>query len=105
MTELSILVNTFKARGGKIIFIRHKAEDGWNKHATRMMPRNKVWDKFIQTVNCPGYHFEDYEFMSKYYLPDWSHLNAEDAKTYTKDIVNKLIEDGHLTNYTNESYN
>ncbi|RED44958.1 hypothetical protein [Seonamhaeicola aphaedonensis] len=99
ITELSLLINTFKAKGGKIIFIRHKAEEGWLKHAKRMMPRKKVWDKFIQTVNCPAYHFEDYEFMSKYYLPDWSHLNAEDAKTYTKDMVNQLIKDGHLTKH------
>jgi hypothetical protein len=90
------LVKTFKSRGGKIIFIRHKAEEGWYKHATRMMPRGKVWDKFIETVNCPGYHFEDYEFMSKHTLPDWSHMHAEDAKTYTRDMVNQLINDGHL---------
>ncbi|GAA4955169.1 hypothetical protein GCM10023314_31110 [Algibacter agarivorans] len=50
-------------------------------------------------MNCPGYHFEDYEFMSKYTLPEWSHMNAEDAKTYTKDMVNKLISDGHLIKY------
>lgn len=99
INELSTLINKFKAKGGVIIFIRHKAEEGWNKHAIRMMPRDKVWDKFIQTVNCPAYHFEDYEFMSKYYLPDWSHLNAEDAKSYTKDIVNQLIKDDHLTKH------
>ena len=99
ITELSKLINTFKARGGKIIFIRHKAEEGWLKHEKRMMPRDKVWDKFIKTVDCPGYHFEEYEFMSKYYLPDWSHMNAEDAKTYTKDMVNELIKDSHLIKY------
>ncbi|WP_345193696.1 hypothetical protein [Algibacter agarivorans] len=37
--------------------------------------------------------------MSKYTLPEWSHMNAEDAKTYTKDMVNKLISDGHLIKY------
>jgi hypothetical protein len=93
------LVKTFKNRGGKILFIRHKAEEPWYKHATRMMPRDKVWDKFIETVNCPGYHFEDYEFMSQHTLPDWSHMNAEDAKTYTRDMVNQLINDGHLKKY------
>ncbi|WP_248723670.1 hypothetical protein [Seonamhaeicola sp. ML3] len=94
--NLSHLIKIFKNRGGKIIFVRHKAEAGWNKYSKRMMPRDKVWDRFIETVNCPSYHFEDYEFMSKHYLPDWSHMNAEDAKTYTRDMVNQLIKDGHL---------
>ncbi|WP_242203645.1 hypothetical protein [Aestuariivivens insulae] len=97
--NLSVLIKNFKARGGKIIFIRHKAEEGWNKYTKRMLPRDKVWDKFIKTVNCPSYHFEDYEFMSKHTLPEWSHMNAEDAKTYTKDLVIKLIADGHLNKH------
>lgn len=92
-----VVINKFKARGGKIIFIEHKAEKGWNKHSNRMLPRKKVWDKFVEAANCPAYHFEDYEFMSKYTLPDWSHMNAVDAKSYTKDVVNQLIKDGHLT--------
>ena len=95
-----IVINDFKARGGKIIFIRHKAEDNWNIPSQRLLPKDKVWDKFIETVNCPSYHFEDYEFMSKYTLPDWSHMYIDDAKTYTKDIVNKLIEDNHIKRKT-----
>ncbi|WP_053971578.1 hypothetical protein [Mangrovimonas sp. ST2L15] len=94
--EYKILIDKFKKRGGKIIFIRHKAEEGWNKYSKRMLPRDLVWDKFIEMSGCPGYHFEDYPFMSKYYLPDWSHLNMEDAKVYTRDMVNQLIKDGHL---------
>jgi len=53
---------------------------------------------FIGMVDCPSYHFEDYEFMSKYTLPDWSHMNSEDAISYTKDMVNKMIDDGYLIN-------
>ncbi|WP_136479838.1 hypothetical protein [Cognatitamlana onchidii] len=99
INNLENLVQTFKNRGGKIIFIRHKAEEDWNKHTKRSMPRDKVWDRFIETVDCPSYHFEDYDFMSKHHLPDWSHMNAEDAKTYTRDMVNQLIKDGHLTKH------
>jgi len=90
------VIDKFKSRGGKIIFIRHKAEDNWNIHSQRLLPRDKVWDKFVEKVNCPAYHFKDYEFMSKYTLPDWSHMYVTDAKKYTKDMVNQLITDGHL---------
>ena len=40
--------------------------------------------------------------MSKYTLPDWSHMYVDDAKTYTKDMVNKMIEDGYLTRYSKD---
>jgi len=93
------LINTFKARGGKIIFVRHKAEEPWNKATKKLLPRDKVWDVFIKKVDCPSYHFEDYEFMSKYTLPDWSHMYVDDAKIYTKDLVNKMIDDGYLIAY------
>ncbi len=87
------MVDDFKARGGQIIFIRHKAEPEWYDHAQRMMPRDSVYDEFIKTIDCPSYHFEDYEFMSKHSLPDWSHMYKEDAKVYTRDLVNQLIND------------
>lgn len=98
---LNNLIKKFKARGGTLIVIHHKEEKEWNVHSERMLPRHKVWDKFVDIVDCPSYHFKDYEFMSKYTLPEWSHMNAKDAKTYTADLVNKLIEDNHLTKKTN----
>jgi hypothetical protein len=93
------VINRFKARGGKIIFVRHKAEEPWNKVTKQFLPREHVWDVFVKQVDCPAYHFEDYSFMSKHTLPDWSHMYVDDAKIYTKDFVNKLIEDGHLKSY------
>lgn len=96
LKKYEVAAKKFKARGGKIILVRHKAENNWNKHTKRILPKTMVWDKFVKQMDCPAYHFEDYEFMSKYTLPDWSHMNAEDAKTYSKDLVNKLIEDNHL---------
>ncbi|MFH4967590.1 hypothetical protein V8G61_05220 [Gaetbulibacter sp. M240] len=93
------IINDFKARGGKVIFIRHKSEEPWNKAAMRLLPKEKVWDKFAAVIDCPTYHFKDYEFMSKYTLPDWSHMYGDDAKLYTKDMVEKLIADGHLKDF------
>ena len=95
------LTDKFKARGGKIIFIRHKSEPDWNKYQEKVFPKDKVWDIFVKTIDCPTYHYEDYDFMSKYILPDWSHMSAEDAKSYTRDMVNKLIQDKHIKLKTN----
>ncbi|OZV68068.1 hypothetical protein [Winogradskyella aurantia] len=99
--HLHQLIKKFKARGGRLVLVRHKVEAEWYVHSSRAMPREKVWDKFVDIVDCPNYHFEDYEFMSKHTLPEWSHMNAQDAKTYTQDFVNKLIQDKHLTKKIN----
>ena len=90
------LIQKFKNRGGRIIFVRHKAEKQWFEPLNDFMPREKVYDRFIRTVDCPSYHFQDHAFMQKYTLPDWSHMASNDAVSYTRDLVNKMIEDGHL---------
>jgi len=90
------IIEEFKNRGGRIVFVRHKSEKEWNDPFQDLLPRELVYDKFIQTVDCPSYHFEDYAFMNKYTLPDWSHMASNDAASYTRDLVNKMIEDGHL---------
>jgi hypothetical protein len=96
ITYYKDLVDKFKARGGKLIFVRHKAEEPWNKVSERYLPRKYTWDVFVKTVDCPAYHFEDYNFMSKHTLPDWSHMYTNDAKIFTKDFVEQLIKDGQL---------
>ncbi len=92
-------VKKFKARGGKIIFIRHKSERIWDEVESMTLPRALVWDKFVEQVGSPAYHFLDHPFMNQYTLPEWSHLSDVDAHTYTYDMVNRLIKDGHLTRH------
>lgn len=95
------LIEKFKNRGGQIIFVLHKAEKQWSDPFNDLLPREQVYDKFIQTVDCPSYHYEDHPFMNKYTLPDWSHMASDDAVNYTRDLVNKLIEDGYIKKASN----
>ncbi len=94
-----VLIERFQERGGKIIVIRHKAEPEWNGPSQRMLPREKVWDRLVAAIDAPTYHFEDYPFMQKHQLPDWSHMAADDAIVYTRDMVQQLIADGHLRQF------
>ncbi len=95
----SELIERFQERGGRIIIIRHKAEPEWNEPSQRLLPREKVWDLFVAAFDAPTYHFEDYPFMQRHQLPDWSHMAADDAIEYTTDMVNQLIDDGHLSSF------
>ncbi len=90
----------FKARGGKIILVRTESEGIWLDLSKELFPREIAWDKLLERVNVAGYHFEDHPFMSRYDLPEWSHMSDKDAHTYTRDLVNKMIEDGHLKRFT-----
>lgn len=101
MNFFTDLITTFKERGGKIVFIRHKSEPEWKKHVDGFMPRDKVWDVFLEQAESPGYHFLDYPFMQIHTLPDWSHMAPESAKQYTRDMVEQLLKDGHLKSYKN----
>ncbi|PCK07727.1 MAG: hypothetical protein COA42_12760 [Alteromonadaceae bacterium] len=96
------LIDIFKARGGKVIFVRHKTEQQWTDTISRLFPRDKVWDEFVRLVDCPAYHYEDHSFMSQHVLPEWSHMSAESALVYTRDMVERMIADGHLKSYDSQ---
>jgi hypothetical protein len=50
----------------------------------------------LENTGAKGYHFQDYDFMSKYELPEWSHLATPDAKVFTRDLVRQMLSDGVL---------
>lgn len=90
------LVKKFEARGGKIIFIRNPSQGPFRQAENGGFPREAYWDHLIEITGCTGYHFEDYPFMDKYTLPEWSHLASDDARQFTRDLVNQMKKDGAL---------
>ena len=90
------LVEKFEARGGKVIFIRCPSQNQFRMAENGGFPREVYWDKLVKATNCASYHFEDYAFMSKYTLPEWSHLATPDARQFTKDLVQQMQKDGVL---------
>ncbi len=90
------LVKKFEARGGKVIYIRNPSQGPFRQAENGGFPREAYWDKLISITGCKGYHFEDHPFMSIYTLPEWSHLATEDARQFTRDLVNRMQEDGVL---------
>ena len=90
------LVEKFKARGGKVIFVRCPSQNHFRMAENGGFPRAEYWDKLIEATGSPAYQFEDHEFMNKYTLPEWSHLAAPDAKLFTTDVVRQMQKDGVL---------
>ncbi len=90
------LVKQFEARGGQVIFVRCPSQGPFYEGETMLTPRAEFWDTLLEATGAPGYHFEDYPFMNQYILPEWSHLSAADARTFTRDLVRQMKADGHI---------
>ncbi len=83
----------FTARGGKIILVRAPSDGMFRDLENKGMSRNEFWDELVEKAGVPAYHFEDYEGLNQFILPEWSHLSAEDADLFTKRLVKILLED------------
>ncbi len=90
------LVEKFKTRGGKVIFIRCPSQNHFRMAENGGFPRAENWNKLIKVAGSASYHFEDHDFMSKYTLPEWSHLATPDARVFTTDLVRQMKKDGVL---------
>lgn len=91
------LIPEFKARGGKVIFVRFPSGGEFRQAENRVLPRDQFWEVLLEQTNTPGYHFEDYEVLNKYDLPEWSHLATPDAKIFTRDLVAILLKDNIIS--------
>lgn len=89
------LVKTFKAKGGRVAFIRPPVTGYYLEIEPRLFPREKYWDRLLLESNTPGYHFQDYDETKSMIPPEWSHLNRKDSDTYTKFII-QLLKADHL---------
>ena len=79
-----------------MIFIRCPSQNHFRMAENGGFPRAENWNKLIKAAGSASYHFEDYDFMSKYTLPEWSHLATPDARIFTTDLVLQMKKDGVL---------
>ncbi|MFL2870842.1 MAG: hypothetical protein ACJZ8O_08830 [Pirellulaceae bacterium] len=80
-------VKKIESRGGRVIFIRHPSASFYYDMTVRHFPRKDFYDQVIKATGCFGIHFEDYPELMVYELPDGSHLKPDDAKEYTRKIL------------------
>jgi hypothetical protein len=86
-------VEKFKARGGKIILVRCPSGGMIKEMESKGLPREEYWEELVAKTKVPAYHYEDYEGLTGFNLPEWSHLSSADADLFTERLVNILLED------------
>jgi len=77
-------VEKIRSRGGKVVFLRFPSTGGLRALENQVTPREKYWDRLIETTGSIGVHFEDYPGLRKFQCPEWSHLTKEDGTLFTQ---------------------
>jgi hypothetical protein len=83
-------VETIRARGGKIVFVRFPHTGGLKELEDRDTPRAKNWDPLLKATKAPGIYYSDFPELSGFNCPEWSHLSAGDSVEFTKRLVPHL---------------
>lgn len=98
--QLMTLLDTVKVatdrivkRGGKVIFIRMPSSGGYLVREAVKFPREQYWDKLLAYTGQKGYYFADYPLLSGFDCPEESHLTPQDARTFTRNLLEILGTD------------
>lgn len=92
----------FIARGGNLILVRCPSTGFFDEIETQGLPRTKFWDVLVDTTGARSYHFQDYEPLTGFDCPEWSHLSAPDADKFTSRLLDIMIEDEVISTLKND---
>ena len=90
LNAVKIAVNKIKERGGQVLFVRTPSSGPFLMGENMGFPREKYWERILTTTGCAGIHFADYPAIAHFICPEFSHLNQNDAVTFTKEFIRIL---------------
>jgi len=88
--RLENIVDRIQSRGGKVIFLRLPTDGKLWEVDQAKYPKKQYWDRFASYTKARTIHFKDYPELSRFALPDSSHLDYRDAIPFT-DALAKIL--------------
>jgi hypothetical protein len=85
--EAVAAVDSIRARGGDVVFIRTPSSGQMFAIESHAFPREKLWDPLLAATHCNGVYFQDFPEIAHFVCPEWSHLTPSDAIAYTKALI------------------
>ena len=86
-----IAVETIRARGGEVVFVRPPSAPQLRVNEEAQVPRAKGWDRLLANTQSAGVHMDDLPAsVQNLTLPEWSHLNRKCATVFTDAYVRRL---------------
>lgn len=83
-------VQQIENRGGRVIFVRLPTDKLIWETDRKKYPREYFWNELAKRHD-KTIHFMDYQSLQKYNLPDGSHLDYRDKKSFTRELM-KIID-------------
>lgn len=84
-------------RGGKVVLVRFPTDDEHWELDELKYPRANYWDRMAAVTSAETIHFADFPELSRFDLPDTSHLDYRDAPAFTSALLEILEDRGILT--------
>jgi len=94
LTAVKADIDKIKSRGGDVLFIRTPSSGPFLAGEMQNYPRQKYWDQILAKTGCAGIHFQDYDPLSHFNCPEFSHLSPADAKKFTKELSQLIQQKG-----------
>ena len=85
-------VDAIRSRGGRVVFLRLPSSGVVRDLERRTWPRERYWDRLTAAVSARTLHWEDDPRLAGFECPDGSHLGAEDARRFSRLLVEVLRE-------------
>lgn len=82
-------VRKFRARGGKVVFVRFPHAGPLKEVEDKVTPRAGPWERILKESGAPGIYYSDYPELI-FDCPEWSHLSGPDSVEFTKRLAPHL---------------
>ncbi|MCG8405832.1 MAG: hypothetical protein MI923_11605 [Phycisphaerales bacterium] len=90
VAKIEELVQRIHRRGGQVVFVRFPTADEHWIVDEATYPKADYWDRMAAYTSARTIHFADIPALSRFELPDTSHLDQKDAPEFTLALLNQL---------------
>jgi len=91
LSDINEVTKKLSDRGCEIFFVRFPTDKLIWLINNAGRPKPIYWDVFAQTTPHKTIHFNDYEGLQRFFLPDGSHLDQKDKKAFTAELANIIL--------------
>ena len=87
---LKKMIDKIQGRGGKVVLVRFPTDKLIWEIDRRLYPKDNYW-KVIEQNFKKTIHFDDYQALKQFNLPDGSHLDYREKIKFTKALMNMVF--------------
>lgn len=90
LASLNANVRKIRQREGDVVFIRMPSSGEIRDLEDAAWPRERYWDVLAESASATTIHFEDFDGLRDFQCPDGSHLDVDQAREFTLQLLKLL---------------